>query len=59
MTLFQLKFTDFENIILAKQISNLTLEIVMNELRRFKHSADLFANSSHIIESAENIALTY
>ena len=26
------------------------LEIVMNELRRFKHSADLFANSSHIIE---------
>ena len=28
------------------------LEIVMNELRRFKHSADFFANSSHIIESA-------
>ena len=24
----------------------------MNELRRFKHSADFFANSSHIIESA-------
>ena len=23
----------------------------MNELRRFKHSADFFANSSHIIES--------
>ena len=28
------------------------LEIVMNELRRFKHSADFLANSSHIIESA-------
>ena len=28
------------------------LEIVTNELRRFKHSADFFANSSHIIESA-------
>ena len=28
------------------------LEIVMNELRRFMHSADLLANSSHIIESA-------
>ena len=28
------------------------VEIVMNELRRFKHSADFFANSSHIIESA-------
>jgi hypothetical protein len=27
-------------------------EIVMNELRRFKHSADFLANSSHIIESA-------
>ena len=26
------------------------IEIVMNELRRFKHSADIFANSSHIIE---------
>ena len=25
---------------------------VMNELRRFKHSADFLANSSHIIESA-------
>ena len=24
----------------------------MNELRRFKHSADFLANSSHIIESA-------
>ena len=28
------------------------LEIVMNELRRFKHLADFFVNSSHIIESA-------
>ena len=28
------------------------LEIVMNELGRFKHSADFLANSSHIIESA-------
>ena len=28
------------------------VEIVMNELRRFKHSADFLANSSHIIESA-------
>ena len=28
------------------------LEIVMNELRRFKPSADFLANSSHIIESA-------
>ena len=28
------------------------LEIVMNELQRFKHSADFLANSSHIIESA-------
>ena len=29
-----------------------SLEIVMNELQRFKHSAVFFANSSHIIESA-------
>ena len=28
------------------------IEIVLNELRRFKHSADFLANSSHIIESA-------
>ena len=28
------------------------LEIVMNELRRFKHSADFSANSYHNIESA-------
>ena len=28
------------------------VEIVMNELRRFKYSADFFANSSHIIKSA-------
>ena len=28
------------------------IEIVMNELRRFKHSAYFHANSSHIIESA-------
>ena len=28
------------------------LEIVMNELRRFKHSAYFLAISSHIIESA-------
>ena len=28
------------------------IEIVMNGLRRFKHSADLLTNSSHIIESA-------
>ena len=28
------------------------LEIVMNELRKFKHSADFLAKSSHIIESA-------
>ena len=28
------------------------LEIVMNELRKFKHSADFLANNSHIIESA-------
>ena len=33
------------------------LEIVMNELRRFKHSADFLANSSHIIESAAISAL--
>ena len=26
------------------------VEIVMNELQRFKHSADFLANSSHIIE---------
>ena len=32
------------------------LEIVMNELRRFKHSADFLANSSHIIESAAILA---
>ena len=32
------------------------LEIVMNELRRFKHSADFFANSSHILESAAILA---
>ena len=29
-----------------------TVEIVMNELRRFKHSADFLVNSSHITESA-------
>ena len=28
------------------------LEIVMNEMQRFKHSADFLSNSSHIIESA-------
>ena len=28
------------------------LEIVKNELGRFKHSVDFLANSSHIIESA-------
>ena len=28
------------------------LEIVMNELRRFKHSADFLAISAHIMESA-------
>ena len=28
------------------------VDIVMNEMRCFKHSADFFANSSHIIESA-------
>ena len=28
------------------------VELVMNELRRFKHSADVLAISSHIIESA-------
>ena len=28
------------------------LEMVMNELRRFKHSADFLAISSHVIESA-------
>ena len=28
------------------------LEVVMNELRRVKHSTDFLANSSHIIESA-------
>ena len=33
-------------------LTTFTLEIVMNELRRFKHSADFLANSSHIIESA-------
>ena len=32
--------------------SGCCLEIVMNELWRFKHSADFLANSSHIIESA-------
>ena len=32
-------------------LSNL-IEIVMNEMRRFKHSADFPTNSSHIIESA-------
>ena len=30
----------------------LPIEIVMNELRRFKHSADFLANSSNNIESA-------
>ena len=33
-------------------IIEVLLEIVMKELRRLKHSADCFANSSHIIESA-------
>ena len=30
----------------------LSFKVVMNELRRFKHSVDFFANSSYIIESA-------
>jgi hypothetical protein len=37
---------------LGGQKVKLKLEIVMNELRRFKHSADFVAHSSHIIESA-------
>jgi hypothetical protein len=36
----------------TKSVFRPRLEIVMNELQRFKHSADFFANSSHIIESA-------
>ena len=27
----------------------------MNELRKFKHSADFLANSSHIVESAATV----
>ena len=34
----------------------LQIEIVMNELRRFKHSADFLANNSHIIGSAATSA---
>ena len=34
----------------AIHISGDSVEIVMNELRRFKLSADFLANSSHIIE---------
>ena len=36
----------------GKNAEKLSKQIVMNELRRFKHSADFLANSSHIIESA-------
>ena len=48
--------TEIEISILIKRIHFfllwVRLEIVMNELRRFKYSADFLANSSHIIESA-------
>ena len=37
---------------LGGQKVKLKLELVMNELRRFKLSADFLGNSSHIIESA-------
>ena len=47
---------DLVEIIMSKWSKNyktkFKVEIVMNELRRFKHSADFLAISSHIIKSA-------
>ena len=47
---------DLVEIIMSKWSKNyktkFKVEIVMNELQRFKYSADFLAISSHIIESA-------